>query len=316
MSWFKKKEITVEPSGGIVNRLKKGLTKTRQILTTDIEDLFTAGGKIDDALFEELEECLITADIGVRTTSELMERLKKKSKTASDALQLRDMLKAEILELIYHGEMNTDRNTIAAKPYVIMVVGVNGVGKTTTIGKIAAGYASEKKRVMVAAADTFRAAATQQLEIWAQRAGADIVKHKDGADPAAVAFDAIAAASSRDTDVVLIDTAGRLHTKVNLMEELKKIKRTIARKIPEAPHEILLVLDATTGQNAVSQAELFHNALGVTSMALTKLDGTARGGVVISICNMLNIQLKYIGIGEKTEDLIRFDPVSFVDALF
>ena len=197
-----------------------------------------------------------------------------------------------------------------------MVVGVNGVGKTTTIGKLAAKYAASGKKVLIAAADTFRAAAVEQLGIWAERAGADIVKHKENADPAAVAFDAVDAAVARDSDIVLIDTAGRLHTRVNLMEELKKIKRTISKRIPDAPHEILLILDATTGQNALSQANLFHDALGITGIALTKLDGTAKGGIVISICNALNVPLGYVGVGETIEDLQEFDPRQFVNALF
>jgi fused signal recognition particle receptor len=197
-----------------------------------------------------------------------------------------------------------------------MVVGVNGVGKTTTIGKLAAAAKTAGKKVLIAAADTYRAAATEQLMIWAQRAGAEFVKHKENADPAAVAFDAVAAAVARGSDVVLIDTAGRLHTKINLMEELKKIKRTVARQVPAAPHEILLVLDATTGQNALSQAQLFHAALNVTGLALTKLDGTAKGGIVVGICGALNIPLKYIGIGESIEDLRPFDPEQFVAALF
>jgi fused signal recognition particle receptor len=197
-----------------------------------------------------------------------------------------------------------------------MIVGVNGTGKTTTIGKLAARATASGKKVLIGAADTFRAAAIEQMTIWAERANADIVKHREMADPAAVAFDAVEAAQARGADLVLIDTAGRLHTKVNLMEELKKIKRTISKKIPDAPHEILLILDATTGQNALSQAELFNDALGVTGLALTKLDGTAKGGIVISICNALKIPLKYIGIGEKVEDLQKFDAAEFVDALF
>jgi fused signal recognition particle receptor len=203
-----------------------------------------------------------------------------------------------------------------SSPWVIMVVGVNGTGKTTTIGKLAAKAGASGKKVLIAAADTFRAAAIEQLMVWAERANADIVKHKEMADPSAVAFDAVEAASARGADMVLIDTAGRMHTKVNLMEELKKIKRTISKKIPDAPHEILLILDATTGQNALSQAQLFNDALGITALALTKLDGTAKGGIVISICNTLKIPLKYIGIGEKIEDLQKFDATQFVEALF
>jgi fused signal recognition particle receptor len=211
---------------------------------------------------------------------------------------------------------STQKEPMAQGPQVIMVVGVNGVGKTTTIGKLAAKYIADGKRVLLVAADTFRAAAVEQLEIWAQRVGAEIVRHKGKADPSAVAFDGIQAALSRDMDVVIIDTAGRLHTKVNLMEELKKIRRTVAKQLPEAPHETLIVLDATTGQNAIAQAQLFHEATDVTGMVLTKLDGTAKGGVVVGICHSLGLPLKYIGLGEKVEDLQEFDPEAFMEALF
>jgi fused signal recognition particle receptor len=205
---------------------------------------------------------------------------------------------------------------IAARPHVVMVVGVNGVGKTTTIGKLAARYAADGKKVLIAAADTFRAAAVDQIGIWARRSGADIVKHKEGSDPAAVAYDGIEAALARKADVLLVDTAGRLHTKTNLMEELKKIKRTLARKMPSAPHEVLLILDATTGQNALAQARLFDEALGVSTLALTKVDGTAKGGIVVAICRAMDIPLRYIGVGEKIEDLQPFDARRFVNALF
>lgn len=301
-------------SSGIFSRLKKGLSKTRKILTTDIDELFTGKKQLDDSVLEELEERLITADIGVRTTMDLIERISKKTARISDAGELKLFLKEQIREFLI--PQDQPRKTSFEKPLVIMVVGVNGVGKTTTIGKIAAKMGAENKKVIVGAADTFRAAAVEQLAIWTERAGAQIVKHKDNADPAAVAFDAVEAAVARKADVVLIDTAGRLHTKINLMEELKKIKRTIAKKIPGGPHEILLVLDATTGQNALTQAQMFNDALGVTGIALTKLDGTAKGGIVISICHTLNIPLQYIGVGEKVNDLQTFDPDLFVDALF
>lgn len=301
-------------SSGIFSRLKKGLSRTRKILTTDIDELFTGKKQLDDSVLEELEERLITADIGVRTTMDLIERISKKTARISDAGELKLFLKEQIREFLI--PQDQPRKTSFEKPLVIMVVGVNGVGKTTTIGKIAAKMGAENKKVIVGAADTFRAAAVEQLAIWTERAGAQIVKHKDNADPAAVAFDAVEAAVARKADVVLIDTAGRLHTKINLMEELKKIKRTIAKKIPGGPHEILLVLDATTGQNALTQAQMFNDALGVTGIALTKLDGTAKGGIVISICHTLNIPLQYIGVGEKVNDLQTFDPDLFVDALF
>jgi fused signal recognition particle receptor len=299
---------------GFFKRLKNGLSKTRQILTTDIDDLFTGKRKLDDDLLEELEELLITSDIGVSTAMDLIETISKKSSSIQDAAQLKEFLKKEILKTI--GTVTTATETQTEKPHVVLVVGVNGVGKTTTIGKLAARQGAEGKKVLIAAADTFRAAATEQLSIWADRAGADIVKHRDNADPAAVAYDSLEAAQARGSDVVFIDTAGRLHTKVNLMEEIKKIKRTVTKKIPGAPHEIILVLDATTGQNALSQATLFNEALDITGLALTKLDGTAKGGIVVGICSTLNIPLKYIGVGEGIDDLQAFDAKAFVDALF
>ena len=303
-----------ENATGFMNRLKKGLSKTRKVLSTDINELFAGNRKIDDELLEELEELLITSDMGVRTTMDLIQSISKKSSGISGADQLKQALKENILLLLNSEKPSPQK--ITTKPHIIMVIGVNGVGKTTTIGKLAAKFVTSEKKVIIAAADTFRAAAVEQLAIWAQRAGVEIVKHKEMSDPAAVAYDGIEAALARGADVVLVDTAGRLHTRKNLMEELKKIKRAISKKLPEAPHEILLVLDATTGQNAISQAELFHNALDVTGIALTKLDGTAKGGIVVSICSTLEIPLKYIGIGEKIEDLQEFDSVRFVNALF
>ena len=299
---------------GFFKRLKSGLSKTRQILTTDIDDLFAGKRKLDDDLLEELEELLITSDIGVSTAMNLIETIGRKSTSIQDAAQLKEFLKKEILKTM--GTPPTGTEVITEKPHVIMVVGVNGVGKTTTIGKLAARQTGAGKKVLIAAADTFRAAAIEQLSIWADRANADIVKHRDNADPAAVAFDSLEAAQARGSDIVFIDTAGRLHTKVNLMEEIKKIKRTVAKKIPGAPHEIILVLDATTGQNAFSQANLFNEALDITGLALTKLDGTAKGGIVVGICSSLNIPLKYVGVGEGIDDLQSFDPEAFVEALF
>ena len=297
-----------------LSRLKQGLSKTRKILTTDIDELFAGNRKIDDELLEELEELLITSDIGVQTSMDLIDNISRKSWEIGDAEQLKAALKEEILSLL--DTQTAVVKKITSTPYVIMVIGVNGVGKTTTIGKLATRQTAAGKRVLIAAADTFRAAAVEQLAIWADRANAEIIKHKDKADPAAVVYDTLEAALARGTDFIFIDTAGRLHTKVNLMEELKKIKRTISKKLPDAPHEILLVLDATTGQNALSQAKLFHEELEVTGIALTKLDGTAKGGIVISICNDLKIPLEYIGVGEKIEDLQDFDPIQFVNALF
>ena len=299
---------------GLFARLKSGLSKTRKILTTDIDDLFLGKKLVDEDMLEDLEELLITADMGVRTTMDIMERISKKRSRIAGAKELKAALKEEILA--YFEALPGPVPEADAKPHVVMVVGVNGVGKTTTIGKLAALESRKGKKVLVAAADTFRAAAIEQIAIWAERAGADIVRRKDNADPAAVAYDGIDAAISRGTDIVFVDTAGRLHTKVNLMEEIKKIQRTLAKRMPGAPHEVLLVLDATTGQNALSQAKMFNEALGVTGIALTKLDGTAKGGIVVSICSSLNIPLKYIGVGEGVEDLQTFDPKQFVEALF
>ncbi len=299
---------------GFFKRLKQGLTKTREILTTDIDELFAGSRKLDDDLMEELEELLITSDIGVATVMDLMAAISKGASKIQDADGVKQILKTEIKKII--GESDAPAQTSAANPHVVMIVGVNGVGKTTTIGKLAAKQTAQGKKVLIAAADTFRAAAIEQLSIWAQRAGADIVKHKDNADPSAVVYDSIEAAISQDVDIVYIDTAGRLHTKKNLMEEIKKIKRTVAKKLPEAPHEILLVLDATTGQNAISQATLFNDALDITGIALTKLDGTAKGGIAVSISGNLNIPLKYLGVGEQIDDLQEFDTEAFVEALF
>jgi fused signal recognition particle receptor len=310
-----KPQNKVEESKSLFARLKSGLSKTREILTTDIDELFSGRKHIDEDMLEQLEELLITSDIGVQTTMDLMDRIRRKVSKIKGPEELKQALKQEIFTLLTNSRTGALPDTIA-KPHVVMVVGVNGVGKTTTIGKLAAKDVKEGKTVLIAAADTFRAAAVEQLAIWAQRAGADLVKHKANADPAAVAYDSIEAAVSRRVDRVFIDTAGRLHTKINLMEELKKIKRTISKKIPVAPHEIILVLDATTGQNALSQAKLFHEALGVTGLVLTKLDGTAKGGIVISICHSLNIPLHYVGVGESIEDLQVFDPHQFVEALF
>ncbi len=302
-----------EPSS-LFQRLKNGLTKTRQILNTDIDKLFTVRRKLDDELLEELEEMLITSDIGVQTTQILIERMAcgKKSEP-TDTQELKSLLKSQMLELM--GQPSQPEILPDRKPHVILVVGVNGVGKTTTIGKLASRYTQKGKKVLIAAGDTFRAAAVEQLAVWAERSSADIVRHKPNSDPAAVAYDAMEAAVAREMDIVLVDTAGRLHTRVNLMEELKKIKKAIQKKIPDAPHETLLVLDATTGQNALSQAKLFHEAIDIDGLVLTKLDGTAKGGIVIAICHTLQIPLKYIGVGETIEDLQPFDAKSFVDVL-
>jgi fused signal recognition particle receptor len=327
VGWFKRKSDPPPPGpdaapaedsaapdarGGVFARLKQRLSKTRRSLADGVGRILTGKRTIDAEVLDQLEELLITADLGVQTATELIERIS--AAQATDADDLQRVLRAEILSILTRQAHAAP--AVSAAPHVIMVVGVNGVGKTTTIGKLAARYAAAGKSVLIAAADTFRAAAVDQLAIWAERAGAGLVRRKDGTDPAAVAYDAVEAAVSRGVDVVIVDTAGRLHTKINLMEEIKKVKRSIAKRLPDAPHEVLLVLDATTGQNAMSQARMFNEALAVTGLALTKLDGTAKGGIVVAICRAFNIPLRYIGIGEAIEDLQDFDPEQFVDALF
>ncbi len=298
------------------NRLKKSLTKTRQAFVEKIDTIVNRRKAIDEDLYEELEEVLIQADVGLNTAVDLVEKVRStvRERRVDDAGELKPILKEHIREML--GEEREQLNVNYWSPTVVMVVGVNGVGKTTTIGKLAHYYKSEGKKVILGAADTFRAAAIDQLEVWANRVGVDLIKHKEGSDPAAVAFDSLQAARARRDDLLLIDTAGRLHTKSNLMEELKKISRVLEKDMPGAPHEVLLVLDATTGQNAVNQAKLFGQAVGVTGIALTKLDGSARGGVVIAIKQALDIPVKLIGIGEGIDDLRPFDASEFVDALF
>ncbi|PKM46000.1 MAG: signal recognition particle-docking protein FtsY [Firmicutes bacterium HGW-Firmicutes-8] len=300
---------------GLFSKFKEGLTKTRQGFVAKIEDLISGNKKIDEEMYETLEEILIQADVGVNTAVKLVEDLRKtvRERKVEDAGQVKNILK----ELI-SGMLGTEQGGISLKgqPAAVVLIGVNGVGKTTTVGKLAYNLKKEGRKVILAAADTFRAAAIDQLEIWGERTGCDVIKHKEGADPAAVVYDAIQAAKARHSDVLIIDTAGRLHTKTNLMEELKKIFRVISREIPTAPDEVLLVLDATTGQNAVSQAKLFAEAAGVTGIVLTKLDGTAKGGVVMGIKTELGIPVKYVGVGEQIDDLKEFNPVEFVDALF
>ncbi len=296
--------------------MRNRLGKTRKAFSLGIEKLFEGKTAIDDDLLEGLEELLITSDIGVRTSMALIEKISGQSSKISDTDQLKTVLREEIAALLSVTGSPGSPPPDTEKPRVIMVVGVNGVGKTTTIGKLAARATAQGDTVLIAAADTFRAAAIEQLTIWADRAGADIVKHKEQADPAAVVYDSIEAARARGVDMVLIDTAGRLHTKVNLMEELKKMRRIISDRIPSAPHEILLVLDATTGQNAISQAKRFNEVLSITGIVLAKLDGTAKGGIAVSICQELNVPLKYIGIGENIQDLQDFDAPQFTEALF
>lgn len=302
--------------GKLFNNLKSGLTKTRNALTDKINEALNLAVTIDDDLYEELEEILIMADIGMDTTMEIIEKLKDKirKEKINDVELVRPALKSVIAEMMKAGSEN--ENDTNAEKEVILVIGVNGVGKTTSIGKLAAMNKAEGKKVLLAAADTFRAGAIDQLVVWSERAKVDIVKHGEGSDPAAVVFDAINASKSRGVDLLICDTAGRLHNKKNLMDELGKINRIIDRELSNAHKETLLVLDGTTGQNAVIQAKQFMEVCPIDGIILTKLDGTAKGGVVISIKNTLNIPVKYIGVGEGIEDLQAFDPESFVEALF
>ena len=302
--------------GKLFNNLKSGLTKTRNALTDKINEALNLAVSIDDDLYEELEEILIMADIGMDTTMELIEKLKDKirKEKINDVELVRPALKSVIAEMMKAGSEN--ENDTNAEKEVILVIGVNGVGKTTSIGKLAAMNKAEGKKVLLAAADTFRAGAIDQLVVWSERAKVDIVKHGEGSDPAAVVFDAINASKSRGVDLLICDTAGRLHNKKNLMDELGKINRIIDRELSDAHKETLLVLDGTTGQNAVIQAKQFMEVCPIDGIILTKLDGTAKGGVVISIKNTLNIPVKYIGVGEGIDDLQAFDPESFVEALF
>ena len=299
---------------GFFNKIAQGLKKTRDSMMGKVDALLNSFTKIDEDFFEELEENLIMADVGAVTAARICDRLRKKVKEEGLASpdQVRSGLKLIISQML-EGPSELDLST---KPSVILVIGVNGVGKTTTIGKLANNLRQQGKKVLLAAADTFRAAAIDQLQIWADRAQVDLVRHEEGSDPAAVVFDAINAGTARGCDVVICDTAGRLHNKKNLMDELSKIARVIEREAPGCAKEVLLVLDATTGQNALNQAKLFREAAGLTGLVLTKLDGTARGGVVIGIREELDIPIKYIGVGEQIDDLRPFDPVEFANALF
>lgn len=295
---------------GIFESFKRGLEKTRRTFAERIGSLFT--GSIDEKTLEELEEILILADVGPKATEELLFNLREEAK-GSNTKDLKTLLKSKMLNLL--GEPGSLQFP-EKPPAVLMITGVNGVGKTTTIGKLCHRFRSQNKSVTIAASDTFRAAAIEQLEVWAKKTGANLIKHQMGSDPAAVAFDALQSAMAKKTDIVIIDTAGRLHTKSPLMEELKKIKRVIQRVLPEAPHESLLVIDATTGQNGLNQAKLFDEAIGITGIVLTKLDGTSKGGIVFAIKKELNIPVKLVGVGEGPEDLEDFSPVDFVEALF
>ncbi|WP_271629539.1 signal recognition particle-docking protein FtsY [Caldicellulosiruptor sp. DIB 104C] len=298
---------------GFFDKLKEGLSKTKKNFTERVENLLKAFKQVDDELFDELEEVLVLSDVGVKTSKKIIENLKEKVKMnkISDSQAVKDLLKEEMFNII-----NLPNKLKEKYPLIILMVGVNGVGKTTSIGKIANLLKSNGKKVIIAAADTFRAAAIDQLEIWAKRVGCDIIKNVEGADPAAVVFDGIQAMRARKADVLIVDTAGRLHTKKNLIEELKKIDRVINQQMPEAEKETLLVIDATTGQNGLIQAKEFNQAVNISGIVLTKLDGTAKGGIVVSICDELKIPVKFIGVGEKIDDLQEFNPKEFIDALF
>ncbi|HEY7219438.1 MAG TPA: signal recognition particle-docking protein FtsY [Candidatus Binatia bacterium] len=297
-------------------RLRQGLSKSRESLLQNIGSIFQNRRWDEDAL-DTMEESLIAADVGVRATAKIMEALRRHSPedTGDLADAMSDRLQSIMIEMFRRPEPATIKGATPARPWVIIFLGVNGVGKTTTIGKLAAQYRNSGKKVLLVAADTFRAAAIEQLDIWGQRVGVDVIKHRPGADPSAVVFDGMQAAKSRSIDVLLIDTAGRLHTKVHLIEELKKIRRVISRESPGAPHETLLVLDATTGQNGLQQARVFKEATEISGIVLTKLDGTAKGGVIIGIQEEVGVPVKYIGVGEGVEDLQPFDPADFVKAL-
>ncbi|MGH9557946.1 MAG: signal recognition particle-docking protein FtsY [Bryobacteraceae bacterium] len=303
-----------EPS--LLDRLKAGIQKTRTGLMEKIEDAVSGRKEIDAEVLEELEYALITADIGAKTTAEILERIRQRAgrEITGDTAALKNLIREHLLEILQASDR--PEPLVAEPPAVIMVVGVNGAGKTTSIGKLTRRLQSEGRTVLLAAADTFRAAAIEQLEIWAQRTGANLIRQQPGSDPSAVVFDALQAAKARKVDYVIVDTAGRLHTKENLMAELEKMRRTAARVIPGAPHEVLLVIEATTGQNGLEQARKFTESSAVSGIVLTKLDGTAKGGVVIAITRELNLPIRYIGVGEQLDDLLPFDPEAFAASLF
>ena len=298
---------------GFFDKIKQGFKKTSDAVSHSLDSVFAAFVKIDEDLLEELEEALILSDVGASTSAKIVAEVEKRAKLrkTTTASELRDLLR----EVLTDNMLDNQPLDVSGRQAVILVIGVNGVGKTTSIGKLAARYVSEGKKVMLSAADTFRAAAADQLEIWAKRAGADIVRHGEGADPAAVVFDSISAAKARGSDIIIVDTAGRLHNKANLMNELAKIDRVISRELPDASRETLLVLDATTGQNAVHQAEEFNKAAELTGIILTKLDGTAKGGIVIAISAGLGVPVKLVGVGEGIDDLIDFDRAAFLEAI-
>lgn len=309
-----------QPSGSaglsLLERLKQGVQKTRAGLVEKVEDVIHGRKEIDAELLDELEYTLITADIGVRTATDILESIRQKvdRKLVSDAGELRGLIREHLLSVLEAPDRPLRQP--AEPPLVILMVGVNGAGKTTTIGKLARRFQDEGRSVLLCAADTFRAAAIEQLEVWGQRTSAEVIRQGQGADPSAVIFDALHAAKARKMDVLIVDTAGRLHTKDNLMAELEKMRRTAARVAPDAPHEVWLVMDATTGQNGLEQARKFTESAGVTGVILTKLDGTAKGGVVVAIARELNLPIRYVGVGEKVEDLLPFEPERFIASLF
>lgn len=300
----------------LLEKLKSGVQKTRAGLVSRLDDALHGRKEIDAELLEELEYALISADIGVRTTEEILERIRERvdRKLVGDAAEVRGLIREHLLEILQAGERPIAR--VEEPPAVIMAVGVNGSGKTTTIGKLAQHLKNDGHSVLLCAADTFRAAAIEQLEIWGERTGTDVIRQKPNADPSAVLFDALQAARARQSEYVIVDTAGRLQTKTNLMAELEKMRRTAGRVIPGAPHEVLLVLDATTGQNGLEQARRFTETSGVTGIVLTKLDGTAKGGIVVAIARELNLPIRYVGVGEKVDDLLPFDAERFIESLF
>ncbi len=307
---------SVEQEPRFLDRLKTGVQKTRAGLLSRLEDVLAGKKEIDGDLLEQLEYTLLGADLGVTTTTEILELARQRvdRKLAGDAGELRQLIREHLLEVLKATEKALP--VIVQPPAVVLVVGVNGSGKTTTIGKLAHRYKAEGRTVLLCAADTFRAAAIDQLEIWGRRAGTEVIRQKPGADPSAVVYDALQAAQARKTDVVIVDTAGRLHTKSNLMAELEKMRRTASRLIPAAPHEVLLVMDATTGQNGLEQARRFTESSGVTGLVLAKLDGTAKGGIVVAIARELNLPIRFVGIGEQADDLLPFDAEKFVSSIF
>ena len=307
---------SVEQEPSLLEKLKAGVQKTRSGLVSALEDALQGGREINPDLLDELESTLIGADIGVRTTDEILQAIRQRveRRQLNDAAELRSLIREQLLEILQASERAPAR--VAEPPAVILVVGVNGSGKTTTIGKLARRFKNEQRSVLLCAADTFRAAAIEQLEIWGERTGTRVVRQNPGSDPSAVLFDALHSARSGKVDYVIVDTAGRLQTKENLMAELQKMGRTAKKVIPDAPHEVLLVLDATTGQNGLEQARKFTETSGVTGIVLTKLDGTAKGGIVVAIARELNLPIRYVGVGEKADDLLPFDPEVFIESLF